>query len=79
MIANRNRALVEFALDNLVWFLLVFVLVVFSLTVPNFFQTGIFVNIIESSTMVGVMAIGLAIVIIAGNMDLSVEIGRAHV
>ena len=73
MIAKRNRALVEFALDNLVWFLLVFVLVVFSATVPNFFQTGIFVNIIESSTMVGVMAIGLAIVIIAGNMDLSVE------
>jgi ribose transport system permease protein len=73
MIANRNRALIEFALDNLVWFLLAFVLVVFSLAVPNFFQTGIFVNIIESSTMVGVMAIGLAIVIIAGNMDLSVE------
>jgi ribose transport system permease protein len=73
MILNRNRALIEFALDNLVWFLLVFVLAVFSLTVPNFFQTGIFINIIESSTMVGVMAIGLAIVIIAGNMDLSVE------
>lgn len=65
--------MVEFALDNLVWFLLAIVLVIFSLTVPNFFQTGIFVNIIESSTMVGVMAIGLAIVIIAGNMDLSVE------
>ena len=73
MIAIRNRAFVEFVLDNLVWFLLAFVLVVFSITVPNFFQTGIFVNIIESSTMVGVMAIGLAIVIIAGNMDLSVE------
>ena len=57
MIASRNRALVEFVLDNLVWFLLAFVLVVFSLTVPNFFQTGIFVNILESSTMVGVMAI----------------------
>lgn len=73
MITRRNRAMVEFALDNLVWFLLAIVLAVFSLTVPNFFQTGIFVNIIESSTMVGVMAIGLAIVIIAGNMDLSVE------
>ena len=73
MITRRNRAMVEFVLDNLVWFLLAFVLAVFSLTVPNFFQTGIFVNIIESSTMVGVMAIGLAIVIIAGNMDLSVE------
>ena len=73
MTSNRNRALVEFVLDNLVWLLLAVVLVVFSVTVPNFFQPGIFINILESSTMVGVMAIGLAIVIIAGNMDLSVE------
>lgn len=73
MLGLRQRALIEFALDNLVWLLLVVVLAVFSLTVPNFFQTGIFINIIESSTMVAVMAIGLAIVIIAGNMDLSVE------
>ena len=73
MIGSRQRALIELALDNLVWFMLVFVLAVFSLSIPNFFQIGIFVNIIESSTFVGVMAIGLAIVIIAGNMDLSVE------
>src|SRR5262245_30615592 len=73
MITPRQRALVEFVLDNLVWFILVIVLAVFSLTIPNFFQTGIFVNIVEQSTFVGVMAIGLAIVIIAGNMDLSVE------
>ena len=73
MIGTLPRALIEFVLDNLVWLLLVVVLAVFSLTVPNFFQTGIFINIIESSTMVAVMAIGLAIVIIAGNMDLSVE------
>jgi ribose transport system permease protein len=73
MLGTRQRTLIEFALDNLVWLLLVVVLAIFSLTVPNFFQTGIFINIIESSTMVGVMAIGLAIVIIAGNMDLSVE------
>ena len=73
MITSANRAVVEFVLDHLVWFLLVAVLAIFSATVPNFFQTGIFINIIESSTMVAVMAIGLAIVIIAGNMDLSVE------
>ncbi|WP_119388807.1 ABC transporter permease [Taklimakanibacter lacteus] len=69
----RQRALVEFVLDNLVWFILAIVLVIFSATIPNFFQTGIFVNIIEQSTFVGVMAIGLAIVVIAGHMDLSVE------
>jgi ribose transport system permease protein len=73
MISSVNRAVVEFVLDHLVWFLLVVVLAIFSATVPNFFQLGIFINIIESSTMVAVMAIGLAIVIIAGNMDLSVE------
>jgi len=64
---------VEFVLDNLVWFILAVVLAIFSLAIPNFAQAGIFINIVEQSTFVGVMAIGLAIVIIAGNMDLSVE------
>jgi len=73
MLTLRQRAVVEFVLDNLVWFILAFVLAIFSLAIPNFAQAGIFINIIEQSTFVGVMAIGLAIVIIAGNMDLSVE------
>ncbi len=73
MISPFQRALIEFVLDNLVWFMLVFVLAVFSLMIPSFFQIGIFANIVEQSTFVGVMAIGLAIVIIAGHMDLSVE------
>ena len=60
-------------LDNLVWFMLLFVLVVFSIFVPNYFQLGIFANIIEASSVLGVMSIGLALVIIAGHMDLSVE------
>lgn len=68
-----QRAFLEFVLDNLVWLLLVVVLVIFSIAIPNYFQFAIFTNIIEDSTYVGVMAIGLAIVIIAGNMDLSVE------
>ena len=73
MISPGRRALIEFMLDNLVWLLLVVVLAVFSLAVPNFFQIAIFSNIVEDSTYVGVMAIGLAIVVIAGHMDLSVE------
>ena len=73
MVSPGRQAFVEFLLDNLVWLLLVVVLAAFSLVIPNFFQIGIFSNIIEDSTYVGVMAIGLAIVIIAGNMDLSVE------
>jgi ribose transport system permease protein len=73
MKSPRQRAIAEFVLDHLVWFMLAVVLIVFSIFVPNFFQIGIFANIVEQSTFVGVMAIGLAIVIIAGHMDLSVE------
>jgi ribose transport system permease protein len=68
-----RRAIIEFVLDNLVWLMLIVVLVVFSLTIPHFFQFGIFANIFEQSTYVGVMAIGLAIVVISGDLDLSVE------
>ena len=68
-----HRATVEFVLDHLVWLMLVVVLAAFSIFIPNFFQIGIFANIVEQSTFVGVMAIGLAIVIIAGHLDLSVE------
>ncbi len=68
-----RRRTIEFLLDNLVWLMLITVLVIFSLTIPRYFQFGIFANILEQSTYVGVMAIGLAMVIISGNLDLSVE------
>src|SRR5262245_60801485 len=69
----RTRRTLELLLDNLVWLILAFVMIVFSITIPNYFQLGIFANIIEASSVLGVMAIGLALVIIAGHMDLSVE------
>jgi ribose transport system permease protein len=68
-----TRRFVEFLLDNLVWLILVVVLVIFSLTIRNYAQPGIYANIIEASSVLGVMSIGLALVIIAGHMDLSVE------
>jgi ribose transport system permease protein len=73
MTSFDRRAAVEMALDNLVWLILLVVLTVFSIFIPNYFQLGIFANIVEQSTFVGTMAIGLSLVIIAGNMDLSVE------
>ncbi|NGO54789.1 ABC transporter permease [Allomesorhizobium camelthorni] len=69
----RTRSTLEFILDHLVWFMLLFVLAIFSALVPNYFQIGIFANIIEASSVLGVMSIGLALVIISGHMDLSVE------
>ncbi len=73
MVSPRRRAAIEFVLDNLVWFILVAVVAIFSLTVPNYFQIGIFANIIEQATFVGTLAIGLSLLIIAGYMDLSIE------
>jgi ribose transport system permease protein len=69
----RTRKILEFILDNLVWFMLILVLAVFSATIPSYFQIGIFANIIEASSVLGIMSIGLSLVIIAGHMDLSVE------
>jgi ribose transport system permease protein len=71
--APKGAAIAGFILDNLVWFVLVIVLAGFSLTIPNFFQIGILLNIFEQSTFVGIMAVGLSLVIIAGEMDLSIE------
>jgi ribose transport system permease protein len=70
---SRGRDAVEFVLDNLVWLILVAVLAAFSLTIPNFLQVGIFLNILEQSSFVGIIAVGLSLTLIAGHMDLSIE------
>ncbi len=75
--APNRPALASRLLDNIVWIILFVVLVVFSLTIENFFQAGIFVNIARQATFVGILSAGLAMVIIAGHMDLSIESGMA--
>ena len=70
---TRRRAAVEFILDNLVWFILIVVAAIFSAAIPNFLQIGIFLNILEQSTFVGIIAVGLSLTLIAGHMDLSIE------
>lgn len=67
------KQVLEFLLDHLVWLILVVILVAFSLTIEQFFQLGIFLNILQHATFVGLISIGLAFCIIAGHMDLSVE------
>jgi ribose transport system permease protein len=68
-----RAALLNFVLDNLVWLILAVILVILSLTIEGFFQVGIFLNILQHATFVGLIAIGLSFCIIAGHMDLSVE------
>ncbi|MGI9331703.1 MAG: ABC transporter permease [Gammaproteobacteria bacterium] len=73
MTTARPRAVVTFVLDNLVWLILVAVIGVFSAAIPNFLQVGILLNILEQSTFVGIIAVGLSLTLIAGRMDLSIE------
>src|SRR5918994_2778899 len=72
-LAPKRAALLNFLLDNLVWLILAIILVIFSLTIERFFQLGIFLNILQHATFVGLIAIGLSFCIVAGHMDLSVE------
>ncbi len=69
----ERGALLNLLLDHLVWLILLIILAIFSLTIERFFQIGIFLNILQHATFVGLIAIGLSFCIIAGHMDLSVE------
>ena len=69
----RSRQLLAFVLDNLVWIILIIALAAFAAFIPRFFQIGIFLNIVEQSTFVGIIAVGLSLTLIAGHMDLSIE------
>ncbi|MFO1038387.1 MAG: ABC transporter permease [Geminicoccaceae bacterium] len=68
-----RRPLLTYVLDHLVWGILAVILLVCSLTIEHFFQVGIFINIAQHATFVGLLSIGLAFCIIAGHMDLSIE------
>jgi len=72
-LAPSHAALLNGLLDHLVWLILAVILIALSLTIDHFFQIGIFINILQHATFVGMIAIGLSFCIIAGHMDLSVE------
>lgn len=61
------------ALDNIVWFILFLVILVFSVGIKGFAQWGIFRNIFYHAVFVGILAIGEALCIMSKEMDLSVE------
>jgi ribose transport system permease protein len=71
--AETRRPVVVYVLDHLVWGILAAILLVCSVTIEHFFQIGIFINIAQHATFVGLLAIGLSFCIIAGHMDLSIE------
>ncbi len=73
LLTKKQRLFLELILGNLVWIILFLVIALFSLTIPNFFQIGILLNILEQSTFIGILAVGLSLTLIAGHLDLSIE------
>jgi ribose transport system permease protein len=69
----KGRRASELILRHAVWLILFVLLLIFCLLIPGYAQPGIFLNILEQSTFVGILSVALAIVIIAGQMDLSIE------
>ena len=70
---RRGAAWIEPVLDHIVWLILLVVLAVFSWTIPSFFQVDTYAGILVNSVFTGILAVGLSLVIIAGQMDLSIE------
>jgi ribose transport system permease protein len=69
---GRKDAL-RFVLDNIVWFILLLVVLAFSIGIRGFAQWGIYRNILYHSVFIGILAIGEAMCIISRELDLSIE------
>ena len=69
----RTRNLIKFLLDNLIWFLLLLVMVGFSLLTPRFLTQTNITNMLLHATVLGVLVVGQSFTLITGNFDLSAE------
>jgi ribose/xylose/arabinose/galactoside ABC-type transport system permease subunit len=65
--------ILQWVLDRLIWFILLMVIVFFTLRVDNFLSPSNIVNIMLHASVLGVLTIGQAIVLLSGNFDLSAE------
>jgi ribose transport system permease protein len=73
MIKVEKKEILLWMLDNVVWFILLIVLIGFSIGIEGFGQWGIYRNIFYHAVFVGILAIGEAMCIISRELDLSVE------
>ena len=52
-----------------IYFVLIFEIVFFSLASPYFLSATNFVNVLRQTSIVGIMAVGMAFVILTGGVD----------
>lgn len=69
----KKKFFLKWALDNIVWFILLIVIIIFSQAIQGFNQWGIYKNILLHSVFIGILGIAGGICIISKEMDLSTE------
>jgi ribose/xylose/arabinose/galactoside ABC-type transport system permease subunit len=70
---QRLRHYLPFILKQSIWLLLITMVVIFSFTANNFLTLQNMINILSYASILGIMVIGQSLVLITGNMDLSME------
>jgi simple sugar transport system permease protein/ribose transport system permease protein len=70
---NRAMRLKLFFLDNLIWVILVVFFLFNSLFTPSFMKPENLVNIFYHSTVLSMLVLGQGIILLTGNIDLSIE------
>ena len=68
-----SRKIIKFILENLFWFLLIAVIVLFSLLTDTFLTERNVSNILRHSAVLGMLVVGQSFTLITGNFDLSME------
>ena len=60
-----------FCIENLVWVLIVGVFIIFSVITPRFFAPHTIYSILQDASMLGPLALGLGLCLLAGSFDVS--------
>jgi len=69
----NSRRIIQFTLENLIWFILIAVLILFSILSPRFLQPITIINILLHASVLGILVVGQTFVLTTGNFDLSAE------
>ncbi len=65
------KKILDFAMNQAVWILLILAIIVMGLFRPSFYSFGILTNILVQATVLGMLAIAISMVILLGDINLS--------
>jgi len=69
---SSSKRIQVFVLDNLIWAIMIVLFIIFSLTIPNFFTILNIHFMFYDASAIGMLVFAQALILISGNMDLSV-------